>query len=99
MLKKSTTSYNKHNMKTLDAKALKTKKENLHAQFEIAKKNALAYENAIAKANEKRGEWLEKMAQLQGAYQAVTDLEKQIGVTPEKETLQDNKGKEVPTKK
>lgn len=85
-------------MKTLDAKALKAKKDNLLAEFEVAKKNALAYEQTIAKANEKRGEWLEKMSQLQGAFKAVTELEKQIGVTPKEEALS-IKGEEKPGKK
>lgn len=76
-------------MKTLDAKTLRAKKENLHTQFEAEKKKAVAYENA-------RAQCLEKMSQLQGAYKAIEDLERQIGVTP---SLPDNAVKEQTDKK
>lgn len=82
MSKKSTVSYNKDTMKTLDAKALKAKKDNLQAEFEKEKRQALAYEDIIAKANEKRSKCLDRMTQLQGAYKAVEELERQIGVKP-----------------
>ncbi len=85
-------------MKTLDAKSLKAKKENLHAQFEVAKKNAVAYENAIAKASVKRDEWLNEMTKLQGAHKAITELEKEIGVVSD-EKLLDNEGGKKPGKK
>lgn len=87
MLKKSTVSYNKDTMKTLDAKAIKTHKENLHAEFEEIKNKAVAYEKA-------RAQCLERMSQLQGAYKAMEDLERQIGVKP---TLP-AKGMEKPAK-
>lgn len=80
MSKKSTGEYNKGTMKTLDAKALKAKKDNLQAEFEKEKKLALQCEQFIAKANKKREGHLEKMSQLQGAYKAIEDLEKSIGV-------------------
>lgn len=88
-------------MKTLDAKTLKAKKENLHAQFEEAKKNAVAYENAITKAGAKRDEWIEKMSQLQGAYKTIVELEKEIGVISPEKTLLDNnnEGGKKPGKK
>lgn len=95
MSKKSTALYNKDTMKTLDARALKAKKDNLQAEFEKAKKTALSYEELIAKANEKRTACLEKMSQLQGAYKAIEELERQIGVKPELPV----KGKEKPGKK
>lgn len=76
-------------MKTLDAKAIKAHKENLHTQFEEVKQKAVAYENA-------RAQCLEKMTQLQGAYKAMEDLERQLGVEPQ---LPANVAKEKPTKK
>lgn len=91
MSKKSTPEYNKGTMKTLDAKALKAKKDNLQADFEKEKKNALQCEAVIANANKKREGHLEKMSQLQGAYKAIEDLEKSIGVLPAK-------GQEKPAK-
>lgn len=89
MLKKSTVSYNKDTMKTLDAKAIKTHKENLHAEFEEIKNKAVAYEKA-------RAQCLERMSQLQGAYKAMEDLERLIGITP---SLPANAAKEKPEKK
>lgn len=76
-------------MKTLDAKTIKAKKENLRVQFEEAKKKALAYEKA-------RAQCLDKMSQLQGAYKAMEELEKDLGVKPE---LPANQGMEKPGKK
>lgn len=96
MSKKSTAEYNKSIMKTLDAKALKAKKDNLHAEFEKEKAQAVSYEQLIASVNEKRNVCLEKMSQLQGAYKAVEDLERQIGITP---SLPANAAKEKPEKK
>lgn len=95
MSKKSTAEYNKNTMKTLDAKALKAKKDNLQAEFEKEKKRALSYEDLIKKANEKRDEALDKMTQLQGAYKAIEELERQIGVKPTLPT----KGQEKPGQK
>lgn len=82
-------------MKTLDAKALKLKKDNLHAEFEKEKKRAVQYDELIAKATKSRDECLDKMSSLQGAYKVVEDLEKQIGVKPQ---LPANLGKK-PAKK
>ncbi len=96
MSKKSTAEYNKSIMKTLDAKALKAKKDNLHAEFEKEKAQAVSYEQLIASVNEKRNVCLEKMSQLQGAYKAVEDLERLIGITP---SLPANAAKEKPEKK
>jgi hypothetical protein len=93
MSKKSTPEYNKGTMKTLDAKALKAKKDNLQAEFESEKRQALACEDLVAKATKKREGHLEKMSQLQGAYKAIEDLEKSIGVK-----LPANEGKEKPAK-
>lgn len=63
-------------MKTLDAKTIKEKKENLHAQFEDAKKKAVAHEKA-------RAQYLEEMTRLQGAYKAMVELEKEMGIDPQ----------------
>lgn len=93
MSKKSTAEYNKATMKTLDAKALKAKKDNLQAEFEREKKAAVQCEQIIEKVGKKREGHLEKMSQLQGAYKAIEDLEKQIGVKPEPLP---EKGKEKP---
>ena len=88
--------YNEPNMKTLDATALRKKKAELDMQFEQIKKQAVSYENIIAKIGKKREECLEKMSQLQGSYRTITDLEKSIGIKPD---LSANKGLESPAKK
>lgn len=87
--------YNKSTMKTLDAKALRAHKENLHAEFEKVKAEAVMHEGVIEEANKNRAKCLEKMAQLKGAYKAVEDLERQIGVKP---TLPGNAKRGIATK-
>ncbi len=67
-------------MKTLDAIALKAHKENLHAEFEKVKGEAVSYEQLIETAQKKRAVCLQKMTELRGAFKTISDLEKQIGV-------------------
>ena len=66
-------------MKTLDAEALKVHKENLHAEFEQVKKEAVSYEELIATIQAKHQDCLKKMVGLKGAFKTITDLERQIG--------------------
>lgn len=82
MSKKSIAEYNENTMKTLDAKALKVKKDNLHAEFEKEKAQAVSYEQLIASVNKKRSVCLENMTKLKGAYRVIEDLERQIGIKP-----------------
>lgn len=82
MSKKSTAEYNKDTMKTLDAKALKARKDNLHAEYEKEKVSVAQIDQVIAKANEKRQSHLSKMVALEGAYQQIEELEKAIGIDP-----------------
>lgn len=74
--------YNKETMKTLDAKALKARKDNLHAEFEREKQEALKYEKIVEAASKKRDQHLEKMSKLQAAHSEIEELEKQIGIDP-----------------
>ena len=82
MLKNTNQLYTKGIMKTLDAHALKAHKENLHAEFEKVKAEAVSYENLIQTAQEKRTACIGKMAELKGAFKTISDLERQLGVTP-----------------
>lgn len=77
-------------MKTLDAEALKAHKENLHAEFEKVKAEAVSYEEIIATAQKKKAVCLEKMTELKGGFKAITALEKEIGIKP---TLPGNQAK------
>lgn len=74
-------------MKTLSENDLKTQKDNLQAKFDEVKQKALLFEEAIKKNQAARAQLLTEMTKLQGAFQAITDLEKMIGVQPEKEKL------------
>lgn len=82
MSKKSSASYNKGTMKTLDAKALKARKDNLHADFEKEKQEALKCEKLIEGATKKRNGHLDKMNALKAAFTEIEQLEKAIGIDP-----------------
>lgn len=67
-------------MKTLDAKTLKAKKENLHAQFEAVKKRGAMFEKAMLDAQREYQKCANELTRLSGAYKAIEDLEKELGV-------------------
>lgn len=70
-------------MKTLNAKTLKAKKDNLRAKFESIKKEAKKYDDIAAEALKKRDEMLGELSSLQGAFKVVEDLEKELGLSGE----------------
>lgn len=87
MSKNKKTSYNKDTMKTLDAKALQARKDNLHAEFEKKKKHVLAIEKVIVEASQKKEEVIGEMNKLIGAYGEITELERSIGIEPKSPKL------------
>jgi len=70
--------YNGDTMKTLDAQALKIKKENLHVEFEQVKERCLGHEAIIKEHQMHRMQCLEKMSELKGARKALDELEKDL---------------------
>lgn len=80
--KKSSTRYTKDTMKTLDAKALKARKDNLQAEFDSEKAHAVKYAKIIEEATKKRGEHIDKMNDAKAAFDEIERLEKSIGIDP-----------------
>lgn len=82
MSKKSSTGYTKGTMKTLDAKALKARKDNLHAEFEREKAEAAKYEQVMKAAQKKRQDHIVKMSDLMAKHAEIEELERSIGIDP-----------------
>lgn len=82
MSKKSSTRYTKGTMKTLDAKALKARKDNLQAEFDREKGEALKCSKIIEQATKKRDAHIGKMNDSKAAFEEIERLEKSIGIDP-----------------
>ncbi len=82
MPKKSSPRYTKDTMKTLDAKALKARKDNLQAEFDREKAEALKCTKIVEGATKQRDKHLAKMDDAKAAYNEIERLEKSIGIDP-----------------
>lgn len=78
-------------MKTLDAKTLKARKDNLHAEYEAEKQKISKIDAAAAQLSKNREAHVAKMVALEGAYQEIEKLEKELGIDPLSTRVQEGK--------
>jgi len=84
MSKKAKTPYNKGTMKTLNAKTIKAKKDNLHKRFQELKEAGKEQEKIRDGAVENLTKILNEMASIQASYATLEELEGEM--TPKKIT-------------